>query len=310
MAPGSPMQQDPPPSQTLHDLEAGSTVETELVGDPGLSLPPPSSSPTPEEANMGPYVRRTTRASRRAPAKLDGSGTVETTATTTATNRPSRRKPPTPRGVIIDDSVFSGMSMTALKDLTASNTARNQHYLAAKLETEVVRKDGARPDSPLVKIKTISQRQSEEKEKQRTERAARRARRSDEMGSSDFEDGSDAGYTSPCEELAERRERAHVRGSGEDEEYVTPEKPDRVIKRTRVVENGDVQEYETLRRTVKWDRGLFTEVCLDEVKLGTRQPLKENRGLKGILAPQAKVCLSLFSFDIKPADENDAGAAT
>jgi len=304
------MQQDPPPSQTLHDLEAATTVDTELVADPGPSLPPPSSSPVPEEANMGPYVRRTTRASRRAPAKPDGSGTVETTATT-ATNRPSRRKPPTPRGVIIDDSVFSGMSITALKDLTASNTARNQHYLAAKLETEVVRKDGARPDSPLVKIKTVSQRQSEEKEKQRTERAARRARRSDEMGSSDFEGGSDGGYTSPCEELAERRERAHVRGSGEDEEYVTPEKPDRVIKRTRIVGNGDVQEYETLRRTVKWDKGLFTEVCLDEVKLGTRQPLKENRGLKGILAPHAKVCLFFFfSVDVFSTDGDDAGAAT
>jgi len=39
---------------------------------------------------------------------------------------------------------------------------------------------------------------------------------------------------------------------------------------------------------VKWDRGLFTSVYLDEVKLGTRQPLKENRSLKGILAPTAK----------------------
>jgi len=49
----------------------------------------------------------------------------------------------------------------------------------------------------------------------------------------------------------------------------------------------DDQDGETERR-VKWDRGLFTSVYLDEVKLGTRQPLKENRSLKGILAPTAK----------------------
>jgi len=42
------------------------------------------------------------------------------------------------------------------------------------------------------------------------------------------------------------------------------------------------------KHRVKWDRGLFTTVYIDEVKLGTRETLKENRSLKGILAPTAK----------------------
>ena len=71
---------------------------------------------------------------------------------------------------------YSEMSATALKQLTMTNTVRNQHYLSARLETEVIKKDGARPESPMVKIKTIAQRQLEEQTEQRTERAKRRAR--------------------------------------------------------------------------------------------------------------------------------------
>jgi hypothetical protein len=180
------------------------------------------------------------------------------------------------------------MSITALKDLTISNTARNQQYLIAKLETEVVRKEGVRPESPAVKVRTVVQRQTEEKMKQRAERAIRRARRSDgDMASSDIEGSSDVGYSSTCEDRSEALTK-HQRGPGDEEDYETPERTDR-YKKTKLFVEADNQSGEPERR-VKWDRGLFTTVYIDEVKLGTRQPLKENRALKGILASTAKVC--------------------
>jgi len=186
------------------------------------------------------------------------------------------------------------MSVTALKDLTTTNTARNQQYLIAKLETEVVRKEGVRPESPAVKVRTIVQRQMEEKLKERAERAIRRARRSDgDMASSDIEGSSDVGYSSPCEDRSGGRSLGkHQRGPGDEEDYETPERLDQ-HKKAKLFVGADDQDGEPERR-VKWDRGLFTTVYLDEVKPGTRQPLKENRSLKGILAPTAKVCCSKF----------------
>lgn len=187
------------------------------------------------------------------------------------------------------------MSLTALKDLTVSNTVRNQKYLAAKLETEVVRREGVRPESPAVKVRTVVQKQQEEKDKQRAERANRRARRSGEIGSSDIEGFSDAGYSSPCEDanMADGTNPLprHQRGAGEDDDYETPERHHRHKKRTRLFDDVDIMETSGSiepKRRVKWDRGLFTTVYIDEVKLGSRETLKENRSLKGILAPTAK----------------------
>ena len=244
---------------------------------------PPDDIPT-SDASSTSRPRRTTR-SRRNPIN-EGS----------ARPLPTRRKPPSSRS----DGVFSDMSITALKDLTTSNTARNQQYLFAKLETEVIRKEGVRPESPAVKIRTILERQMEEKIKERTERAIRRARRSDgDMVSSDIEDSSDVGYSdvgysSPCEDRSrESPLTKHRRGPGDEEDYETPEKLDQ-CKSTKLFVETDNQSGEPERR-VKWDRGLFTTVYLDEVKLGTRQPLKENRSLKGILAPTAKVRYSDLS---------------
>ncbi|RDB21062.1 hypothetical protein Hypma_011585 [Hypsizygus marmoreus] len=192
-------------------------------------------------------------------------------------------------------TVFSGMSAVALKALTSSNTARNQKYLAAKLETEVIRKDGTRPESPTVKIRTISQRHQDEKSKQRKERAERRARRSgsgspadqneiegrsDAGDSSDVDSGSDldSQHSSPIR-------RRHKRGPGDEDDYETPIKEPR-LKRLKLGEDvGGSRENE---RRVKWDRGLFTTIYLDEVKLGTRRPPKDNIATKGCLAPTAK----------------------
>ena len=112
------------------------------------------------------------------------------------------------------------------------------------------------------------------------------------MASSDIEGCSDVGYSSPCEDRSggSRPPTKHRRGPGDESDYETPERPDR-HKKAKLIVEADDQDDESERR-VKWDRGLFTSVYLDEVKLGTRQPLKENRSLKGILAPTAKVCYS------------------
>jgi len=79
-----------------------------------------------------------------------------------------------------------------------------------------------------------------------------------------------------------------VRGAGEEDEYVSPGLHDRVMKKTVVVDGGEVREYEVVQRRVKWDHGLFTTVYLDQVQMGSRQTSKENKASKGILAPNAK----------------------
>ena len=155
----------------------------------------------------------------------------------------------------------------------------------------------------MVKIKTIAQRQLEEQTEQRTERAKRRARRSGEaLGESDLEmDDSDngGGNSSDVDELPswpEERVR-HTRGAGEDEDYETP---NRAFKRMKLTEAGlEEVEMDDGKRRVKWDRGLFTTVYLDEVVLGARQVVKEHRILKGCLAPTAKVrVFCIFRFYI------------
>ncbi|KDR81591.1 hypothetical protein GALMADRAFT_263876 [Galerina marginata CBS 339.88] len=273
LSPGSPMKQDPsqnlPEPNTSEEPPGPVSIPSVTVTDYGSTADPSL-----------PGLRRTTRSRRTANTQDVFNESISRPTT-------SRRKPPTSRS----DDVFSGMSMTALKDLTTSNTMRNQRYLAANLETEVVRKEGIRPESPAVKIRTILQRQQEEQDKQRAERAKRRARRSDEMASSDIEGFSDFGYSSPCEEPIESDQEVvkHRRGAGDEEDYETPERLDRGMKRTRLFVEADAQVTdEQQERRVKWDRGLFTTVYLDEVQLGSRQTLKENRSLKGILAPTAK----------------------
>ena len=270
--PGSPMKLD-----HVQQLEAPQPLED-------FSAPPPPSVAEPVSSGL----RRTTRARR---------AVVQPDAVAEAASRKTTRR----KAASQADGVFSGMSMTALKELTMTNTAKNQHYLAAKLETEVIRKEGLRPESPAVKIRTIVQRQQEEKDQQRAERAKRRARKSGNDDSDGVEASSDIGYSSPCdnqEDLymgvnsdVDGLPNKHRRGAGDEEDYVTPEKSLRGIK-ARLFDDGSGDKTMEPRRRVKWDRGLYTLVYLDEVKLGSRQTLKENRMLKGILAPTAKVCVS------------------
>ncbi|KAG1782473.1 hypothetical protein EV702DRAFT_384241 [Suillus placidus] len=227
-----------------HDVvESKETVET-------------SSHRPPENRGRG---RRT---SRRKPAAQHANDVFgPSTSTQPFQLRRSRRS---------EGDGFMGMSAVALQALTNSNTTKNQEIFA-KLEREVIRKEGTRPESPAVKVRTISQKQREMRDRQRLERAERRARRSEDgPGLSDCEGASELGDQSILGFDREHDENdglvwtKHRRGPGEVEDYETPVRSDRPIKRLRLGE-GPQQEEERESKRVKWHHGLSTEIYLDEV---------------------------------------------
>lgn len=223
-----------------------------------------------------------------APPRTKRSRKVVTSAAVDVFGGHQQTKPPRKRtnghSARQHDQLFMGMSAVALKALTTSNTERNQRYLAAKLETDIIRKEGVRPESPTVKIRTILQRQQEEKSQQRKERAQRRARRSED---GNYSDTSVMDVDSEFGENDSPLRKRHKRGPGEEEDYETPVRA-RLGARGLDDDDGEVEASENARR-VKWDRGLFTTIYLDEVELGTRQRLRDSIATKGCLAPAAKV---------------------
>lgn len=225
-----------------------------------------------QETSMRRIVRRKT-----SQAQPDTDVFCSKPNTTSNINPLQHRRTSAAAGLNADD-ILSGMSINALKTLTANNTMRNQYYAVAMLETQLVRKDGVRPESPAVKVKTISQRQQEEKIRQREERAARRARRHRGDSSGD-EENDDQRYkkTDFTSDLCDLHLwRPHIKGAGDEEDYETP---------LRNIDRAAIG-----KRRVKWDKGLFTEVFLDEVVLGSNAPLKKHVPTKGCLTQSAKVC--------------------
>ncbi|OAX44630.1 hypothetical protein K503DRAFT_764836 [Rhizopogon vinicolor AM-OR11-026] len=186
---------------------------------------------------------------------------------------------------------FLGMSAVALQALTNSNTTKNQQVFA-KLEREIIRKEGVRPESPTVKVRTILQKQREARDQQRHERAERRARRSEDgPGLSDAEDVSELGDQSMISNREHDENEGvvsakHRRGAGEVEDYETPEKSDRSIKRLRF--GDDIQEEARERKRVKWHRGLSTEIYLDQVQPRPNSRNKDVIVEKSCLAPTSK----------------------
>lgn len=264
-----------PTSSDIDELPSGS-------GNEKINRPEPS-PPHVVEATEETNVRRTTRVRKsiRPAAIPDVFGAANVRPT-----QPRRKA----NIQASETMMFAGMSAVALKALTSSNTVRNQKYLAAKLETEVVRKEGDRPGSPTVKVRTVLQRQREEKGKERKERVERRRKLQDGSaapgegeGHSEFGDSSmvDSDW-----EDADQDGEKHMRGPGDEEDYETPARPTRHTKRPRVGDGGE--EPAEVKRRVKWDRGLYTTIYLDELKPGPRLPPKENIA-KGCLAPAAKV---------------------
>ena len=275
---------------TMGKLSAQSPISGDKIR--GQDLDSGSSSPTPNDVRPG-KGRRTTRLRKATQpnAAIDVFGTVDVPPLL------PRRKAHAHASARLETDTFSGMSAVALKALTSSNTTKNQKYIAAKLETEVIRKEGARPDSPTVKVKTILQRQEEEKAQQRKERAERRARRSDDgSGFSDF-DGqtyrgeSGTGMESDWDQDEQDEQDdclmdplpKHRRGPGDEEDYETPDKSERPTKRPRPDEEAVAD-----KKRVKWDRGLSTAIFVDDVQPRTRSRPNKDIIMKGCLAKTAK----------------------
>ncbi|KAI0318945.1 hypothetical protein OF83DRAFT_1029396, partial [Amylostereum chailletii] len=184
------------------------------------------------------------------------------------------------------------MSVVALKALTAANTSKNEQYIA-RLETEVVRKAGERPESPVPKVRTVLEKQKEEKERGRRERAERRARRT--SGATDMSEGEEEDRQGQDEQDGEPlgedgRPLRHRRGPGDEEDYFTPDRPERPVKRMKF--NGEGEHGEQPRegkRVVRWDRGLFNTVYFEhEHPLTFDPPPKTPATKKGALAGSAK----------------------
>ncbi|KAK2466936.1 hypothetical protein APHAL10511_001194 [Amanita phalloides] len=199
----------------------------------------------------------------------------------------SRRKTGNVSAPIRGD-VFSGMTAVALKTLTNANTVRNQQYIATRLETEVIRKPGPRPTSP-VKVQTVLQRTQDEKSRERRERAQRRAQRIENVQNrrySESEEEADMTFEAPNfdireEDHANHDSHRHRRGAGDDEDYKTPE---RQLKKLKLTDNLENKE----GRRVNWDKSLFKAVYLDEVQLGRRPLCKDSTSRKGCLALTSK----------------------
>lgn len=196
------------------------------------------------------------------------------TSSATAESRTFRKKAQT--NAQTEAASLSNMTAVALRALTTSNTTKNQKYMAASLQTKIIRMDGQRPESPIMKVKTVAQRKEDERGQGRRERAERRAKRAsgtaEESGADDFSEGPES---SPLGE--------HKRGPGDDEDYFTPVCSS---KRPRLDEGVDDGKE---KKRVKWDRGLSSSIFLDQLQLGLHTKPKENIVVKGCLAPTAKV---------------------
>ncbi|KAF8636576.1 hypothetical protein AX17_003387 [Amanita inopinata Kibby_2008] len=262
----------------LHALPIHSTaVDTEAAPVSHVLLVQSSKSDAP---NLP--ARRETRARKRIQGTTDAVRPLQ-----------SRRKANKAPAPLYQDDVFSGMTAVALKALTNSNTVRNQQYVAAKLETELIRKAGFRPESPTVKTRTVLQRTQEEKCRERRERAHRRAQRTDvtmhHNECSGARDAAGNAFGLPAAVMVDQDVdenvsddpdgKPHRRGAGDEGEYMTPEKSER---------SGEATKKNKEERQVKWDKSLFTTVYLNEVELGARPLSKDAVTLKGCLAPTSK----------------------
>ncbi|KAH9854167.1 hypothetical protein C2E23DRAFT_902517 [Lenzites betulinus] len=289
----------PPPTSAV----SGNATNAEPVAGPSTI-----SNPAEDKSSRH---RRSTRSRRsqeqeHAPT-TDVFGTVSATSSTStfaAARTGSRRQLPARRKPVLFSSEtagpFAGMSALALKTLTNANTVKNQAQVAV-LTTEVVRKEGARPDSPTTKVRSALERQREERVVQRKERAERRARRS---GGDELEEGMGAGGEKAGEGMSEAGDASfmsvdrdgdgvvrHRRGPGDEGDYETPPRPERPLKRLKFdgqEEKEEETEAQRQERRVKWDKGLHTTVYLDDSPPKPRRNKHAVPSQKGCLTPAAK----------------------
>jgi len=126
----------------------------------------------------------------------------------------------------------------------------------------------------------------------RKERAQRRAQMSNEgLGGRDTEglteqdDRVSLGARAGHDENDDAMPQKHRRGPGDEEDYETPERPERIIEPLRL--EGVDRKVNPVKQ-VKWHRGLSTAIYLDEVDPWPKS-LPKNVIVRGCLAPTSKV---------------------
>ncbi|KAI6036601.1 hypothetical protein BKA83DRAFT_4165227 [Pisolithus microcarpus] len=264
------------PSETQESRPLPVTTSANREGDNSNTLLPHASAVKENDFDSQSSQRRSAlkRSSR---ARKVPSDVHDVFNTTSRSDQPSRR-PPTRA----EASGFVGMSASALRALTSSNTTRNQQTVAI-LATEVIRKEGLRPESPAVKIRTILQKEKEEQDRQRMERAQRRARRSEEGSTVNTPCIHPDGYGHDTNvDLTTTR---HVRAPGDEEDYETPERLS-PIKRPRFGEEDNDEQVRPTKQ-VKWCCGLGTTAFVDDVDPKPRFQRLDSHA-KGCLAPSSK----------------------
>ncbi|KAI0093648.1 hypothetical protein BDY19DRAFT_989202 [Irpex rosettiformis] len=271
------------------DEVIGPAPQDDLTTTEVAETPPNAASdpmPAPEESEPETNGLRRTSRRRKSAQSTDVFGPVAPTSTRQAQSRLKSVLPP-------DNSVFFGMSALALKTLTTTNTTRNQKQFS-ELQTEVIMKEGKRPDSPTTKVRTTLDKQKEEKVLEREERAARRARKAAATGEENgAEEDPDISLMSLNEDPVDNTK--HARGPGEEGDYETPERPERPLKRGRFEDggSGDVAgwsngEDKQLDKRVKWDHGLSKTFFLTGTPPNPKRPPKEELTKKGCLAIKSK----------------------
>jgi hypothetical protein len=206
------------------------------------------------------------------------------------------RRQPAPKTPEVKRVHISAVPDKELVTITELNTARNEVYFCT-LDRNVIKKDGPRPESPG-KVRTIAEREEEERKLSREARAKRRGTGTRSGESSDQEGGERV--LSLAELLPPLK---HIRGPGEDEDYQTPARP---LKRGRksVVTSGAGDDPSptngpkrkksrvTLSKAVldagedkyvRWDKGL--------VVLGRLEPSVPQHHREGEPVPRIKSCL-------------------
>jgi hypothetical protein len=173
------------------------------------------------------------------------------------------------------------LSEKELKTKTQLNTTRNQVYFCA-INRIVVRRDGERPPSPSSKIRTIADREQDEKKTGRLERAKRRRRASGEGSSSDEEDDAPA-----------LSRLTHRRGPGDVEDYVTPARP---AKRARMspdaCSSSDSSNPARPVKNVTWDKALV--VIPKSTSMASEASVDRHSRPKSCLSSRGKVnCATL-----------------
>lgn len=290
---GSPMEVDQSPRHASEDSSSdplsSSLPSSQVSADPNKPTLFTIGQAPPDASSQTPGSRRSAR-TRKSISRSDVFGPVSNLPSSVPQRSVPRRTAISRTGTSPKTSTSSGPSSlffsldgpsgVALKTLTISNTAHNQRYhTQLVLESLIIRRPGNRPESPTMKIRTITEKMKEEQSKRREERARRR--RGDGEGditmSEDGEISVDVEMqdTMPETIFNEEYPSKHRRGPGEEEDYESP---------VRSGQDGS--------KRVKWDFGLHTEVYLDEIEFNLERPVR-SAPTDG-LVPKLKVSSNSF----------------